>query len=94
MITELSALFLAVEDITPKAPPGSNGLLLLASYGKWFAFLAALCGIVYGGGKFAVEKYNGGSIESPKIIAGCLIGGAVAAASGALLNAVVVAAQS
>lgn len=90
----ITTTFLAVVDLTPEAPPGSNGLLLLGRYGKWLAFLAGLLGIVYGGGRFAVEKWSGGAVESPKIIAGCLIGGAVVAASGALLNAVITAAQT
>ncbi|MBL1080080.1 hypothetical protein JK358_37355 [Nocardia sp. 2] len=86
MITEV---VLAVEDLVPVAPPGSKGLLMLAQYGKWLAYLVALCGIVYGGGRFAVEKWSGGACESPKVVAASIIGGIIVAVSTTLLNTVV-----
>ncbi|MET9490032.1 hypothetical protein [Nocardia sp. NPDC006630] len=95
MITHLSLeAVLAVENLNPQAPPGSNGLLLLGNYLKWLAYLVGLLGIVYGGAKFAVEKWNGGVCESPKIVAASLIGGAVVAASGALMTQIINAAGS
>ncbi|MEV6071822.1 hypothetical protein AB0L82_35235 [Nocardia sp. NPDC052001] len=95
MITEhLSTVVLAIEHIDPVPPPGSNGLLQIARYFKYLAFLGGLLGIIYGGGRFAFEKWNGGAVESPKIIAACLIGGVVIAAASPLLEAVVTAASS
>ncbi|WP_331723012.1 hypothetical protein [Nocardia sp. NBC_00511] len=89
MITHLAlTAVLSIEQLNPQAPPGSGGLLLLANYGKWLAYLVGLCGIVYGGARFAIEKWNGGACESPKIVAASMIGGGIIAASGALLTAV------
>ncbi|MGW4247667.1 hypothetical protein [Nocardia sp. NPDC004722] len=90
MITHLAlTTWQAVEQLDPQAPPGSKGLVLLANYGKWLAYLLGLCGIVYGGARFAIEKWNGGVCESPKIVAASLIGGGIIAASGPLLTAVI-----
>ncbi|WP_067694038.1 hypothetical protein [Nocardia jejuensis] len=95
MITEhFSTVVLAVENLDPVAPPGSGALRTIGSYIKYLAYFAALVGIVYGGGRFAVEKWNGGSVESPKIIAACLVGGAVIAVATPLLEAVITAAGS
>lgn len=98
MITHLSTLYLAatehlaVENVDPVPPPGSGGLLQLVSYAKYLGYLGGLIGIIYGGGRFAWEKWNGGSVESPKIISACLVGGIVIAVSTPLLNAAISAA--
>lgn len=94
MITHLSTLYLAVENIDPVPPPGSKGLLQIMSYLKYLGYLAGLGGIIYGGAKFAWEKWNGGTVESPKIISACLVGGVVIAAATPLLNAVISAATT
>lgn len=98
MITHLtmaSTEYLAQLDqnITPKAPAGSNGILEIVRIFMWVVLLSGGCAIMYGGGKFAWEKWTGGVIESPKIIAGALIGGVVAVSSFPLLNMAVTAAQ-
>ena len=44
---------------------------------------------MYAGGKFGWEKYNGGTLESPKIVVGALIGGVIAMSAGTIMNTVV-----
>ncbi|MFJ2834254.1 hypothetical protein ACIO52_02710 [Nocardia sp. NPDC087230] len=46
-------------------------------------------GNTYAGGKFAWEKWTGGGLESPKMIAGAMIGGAVATSAGTIMNAMI-----
>lgn len=77
-----------VSNITPEAPPGSNGLLKLMRWLQWIVLLAGIAGIMYGGGRFAWERWSGGVLESPKIVAGAMIGGVVATSAAAIMNAV------
>ncbi|WP_433600344.1 hypothetical protein ACQPXH_00275 [Nocardia sp. CA-135953] len=79
---------LAEVSVTPVAPPGSERFLRLVGWASWFAMIAGVVGIIYGGGKFAWERMHGGAIESPKIIAGALIGGVFVTISGMLMNGV------
>jgi hypothetical protein len=73
---------------TPEAPPGSQGLMKLVRWLMWFVMLSGVCGIVYSGGRFAWEKWNGSSMESPKMVVGALVGGIIATSAGSIMNAV------
>lgn len=83
--------FLAqVPDISPIAPPGAERFLWLVNIFSWFCYLSATLGIVYGGGRFAWEKFvRGGDLESPKIIAAAMIGGIVMALAPTLMRAAI-----
>ncbi|GEM30211.1 hypothetical protein ATM97_20965 [Nocardia sp. MH4] len=72
---------------TPEAPPMSDKILQLVRYFTWFILLSGVIAITYAGGKFAWEKWTGGGLESPKMIAGAMIGGAVATSAGTIMNA-------
>ncbi|MFE3545772.1 hypothetical protein ACFXK0_22650 [Nocardia sp. NPDC059177] len=72
---------------TPEAPPMSEKILQLVRYFTWFILLSGVIAITYAGGKFAWEKWTGGGLESPKMIAGAMIGGAVATSAGTIMNA-------
>ncbi|MFF2082488.1 hypothetical protein ACFVVM_01870 [Nocardia sp. NPDC058176] len=96
----MSMLLLAVQDTygtvlaqignpTPEAPPGSDKILQLVRYLTWFVLLSGICGITYAGGKFAWERWTGGGLESPKMVAGAMIGGVVATSAGTIMNAVI-----
>ncbi|BAD56441.1 hypothetical protein NFA_15950 [Nocardia farcinica IFM 10152] len=74
---------------TPEAPPVSDKILQLVRYLTWFVLLAGICAIIYAGGRFAWEKWTGGGLESPKMVAGAMIGGAVATSAGTIMNAVI-----
>ncbi len=78
-----------ITQISPEAPPGSNGLLKLMRWLMWVVLLAGIAGIIYGGGRFAWERWNGGALESPKIVIGALVGGVIATSAAAIMNAVV-----
>lgn len=80
---------LAQIDLTPEAPPKSDSFLRLGRWLMWGVLFAGVCALVYGGGKFGWEKYNGGTLESPKIVVGALIGGVIATSAGTIMNAVV-----
>ena len=74
---------------TPEAPPIAEKFLQLVRYLTWFVLLAGICAIIYAGGKFAWEKWSGGGLQSPKMVAGAMIGGVVATSAGTIMNAVI-----
>jgi hypothetical protein len=74
---------------TPEAPPTSEKILQMVRYLTWFVLLSGVCGITYAGGRFAWEKWSGGTLDSPKMIAGAMIGGVIATSAGTIMNSVV-----
>ncbi|WP_405180281.1 hypothetical protein OG225_02760 [Nocardia sp. NBC_01377] len=74
---------------TPEAPPLSDKIMQFVRYITWFALLSGILAIVYAGGKFAWEKWRGSGLESPKMVAGAMIGGVVATSAGTIMNAVI-----
>ncbi|MET8776288.1 hypothetical protein AB0H49_16485 [Nocardia sp. NPDC050713] len=74
---------------TPEAPPLSDKLMQFVRYATWFALLSGIISIIYAGGRFAWEKWSGGALQSPKMVAGAMIGGVVATSAGTIMNAVV-----
>lgn len=74
---------------TPEAPPTSDKILQMVRYLTWLVLLSGVCGITYAGGRFAWEKWNGGTLESPKMIAGGMIGGVIATSAGTIMNSVI-----
>lgn len=78
-----------IGDLTPEAPPRSDGFLRLVRWLLWGVVLAGVAALIYAGGKFGWEKYNGGTLESPKIVVGALIGGVIAMSAGTIMNTVV-----
>ncbi|WP_330257288.1 hypothetical protein OG874_14280 [Nocardia sp. NBC_00565] len=74
---------------TPEAPPASDKILQMVRYLTWLVLLSGVCGITYAGGRFAWEKWNGGTLESPKMIAGGMIGGVIATSAGTIMNSVI-----
>jgi hypothetical protein len=83
------ATLLAVDNITPEAPPVASQITRLARWLMWFVLLSGVVGMMYAGGKFVWEKFNGGVLESPKMVAAAAIGGIVATSAGSIMNAVV-----
>ncbi|NKY89329.1 hypothetical protein [Nocardia veterana] len=89
-------IFLAVHDVivaqvgnpTPETPPAADKLLTMVRYFTWFMLLSGTTAIIFAGGRFAWEKWNGGPLESPKMVAGALIGGVVATSAGTLMNSI------
>ncbi|ATL70184.1 hypothetical protein [Nocardia terpenica] len=74
---------------TPEAPPAADKLMKLVRYFTWFVLLAGVLAITYSGGHFAWEKWTGGGSQSPKMVAGAMIGGIVATSAGTIMNAVI-----
>ncbi|MGV9817854.1 hypothetical protein [Nocardia xishanensis] len=74
---------------TPEAPPLSDKLMQFVRYGTWFAMLSGILSIIYAGGRFAWEKWSGAGLQSPKMVAGAMLGGVVATSAGTIMNAVV-----
>ncbi|WP_408637366.1 hypothetical protein [Nocardia aurea] len=74
---------------SPEAPPVADKILQLVQYLTWFVLLSGIIAIVYAGGRFAWEKWSGGGLESPKMVAGAMIGGVVATSAGTIMNAVI-----
>ncbi|MRH92767.1 hypothetical protein GFY24_36020 [Nocardia sp. SYP-A9097] len=72
----------------PETPPAADKLLKLVSYLTWFILLSGTLAIMYAGGRFAWEKWSGGSLTAPKQIAGALVGGIIATSAGTIMNTV------
>ncbi|WP_206045895.1 hypothetical protein [Nocardia mangyaensis] len=78
-----------VGNPTPEAPPMADKVMQLSRYFTWGILLSGVTAITYGGGRFAWEKWNGGGLQSPKMIASAMAGGAVATSAGTIMNAVI-----
>jgi hypothetical protein len=77
-----------IDNPTPQAPPISDKLMQMVRYLTWFAILSGIVSIIYAGGRFAWEKWSGSALQSPKMVAGAMIGGVVATSAGTIMNAV------
>ncbi|MDO1481541.1 hypothetical protein [Rhodococcus ruber] len=75
-------------DINPEVPPGANGLLKLLNWLLWGVTLACVAALIFSGGKFAWEKWQHGSGDSPKMLVGSLVGAIVAISANQILGAV------
>ncbi|WP_405135453.1 hypothetical protein [Nocardia sp. NBC_01388] len=73
-------------NITPEAPPGSQGILKIVNWLSWFVMLAGIAALIYAGGKFAWERWHGGAVEAPKIVLGALVGGIIATSAGTIMT--------
>lgn len=73
---------------TPEPPPLADKAQQFVRYATWLAMLSGIISIVYAGGRFAWEKWSGGALQSPKMVAGAMIGGTVATSAGTIMNAV------
>ncbi|MFQ6326087.1 hypothetical protein ACLMAL_08105 [Nocardia sp. CWNU-33] len=88
-VADAFATLAQVGNPTPEAPPLSDKIMQLVRYITWFATLSGVLSIIYAGGHFAWEKWSGGGLESPKMVAGAMIGGVVATSAGTIMNAVI-----
>jgi len=77
-----------VGNPTPEAPPLADKILEMTRYFTWFTLLSGVAAITFAGGRFAWEKWSGGALQSPKMVAGAMMGGTVATSAGTLMNAV------
>ncbi|MEV4236535.1 MULTISPECIES: hypothetical protein [unclassified Nocardia] len=87
-IGDAYATLAQIQNPTPQAPPLSDKLLQMVRYLTWFALLSGIISIIYAGGRFAWEKWSGGAMQSPKMVAGALIGGVVATSAGTIMNSI------
>lgn len=78
-----------VVDPTPEPPPMAAEILEMMRYFTWFVLLSGVMGITVAGGRFAWEKWNGGPLASPKMLAGGMLGGVVATSAGTIMNTLV-----
>lgn len=77
-----------IDNPTPEAPPLADKLMQMGQYFTWLVQLSGVTAITYGGGRFAWEKWNGGTLQSPKMVASAMTGGVVATSAGTIMNAV------
>lgn len=76
------------DDVDPVAPPGEDRYQWLLGILKWFCMIGGVVAIMIGGAMAGYEKYfSHGEIQSPKKIAGAVIGGVVASTAGVLVSA-------
>lgn len=76
-------------NISPEAPPGSQGLIKIVNYLAWLVMLLGIAALMYAGGKFGWERWHGGALESPKIVLGALVGGIIATSAGTIMTQIV-----
>lgn len=74
------------ENPTPEEPPLADKFMELTRYFNWFVLLSGISAVTFAGGKLAWEKWTGGPLQSPKMIAGAMAGGAVATSAGTIMN--------
>ncbi|MBF6331055.1 hypothetical protein [Nocardia transvalensis] len=84
-----TAVLAQVGNPTPETPPAADKILKIFRYFTWFVLLSGVTAITYGGAKLGWEKWSGGRVDSPKMVAGALIGGATATSAGTIMNAVI-----
>ncbi len=72
----------------PGSASGANGLLKLLNWLLWGVTLACVAALIFSGGKFAWEKWQHGSGDSPKMLVGSLVGAIVAISANQILGAV------
>ncbi|MET8874703.1 hypothetical protein [Nocardia sp. NPDC004604] len=78
-----------IDNPTPEAPPNSDKILQMVRYLTWLVMLSGVCGITYAGGRFAWEKWSNNTLESPKMLAGAMLGGVIASSAGTIMNTLV-----
>ncbi|KZM74034.1 hypothetical protein IU500_21190 [Nocardia terpenica] len=78
-----------ITNPTPETPPAADKIMKLVRYFTWFVLLSGTTAIIYAGGRFAWEKWSGGALQSPKMIAGALVGGVVATSAGTIMNSII-----
>ncbi|WP_174553603.1 hypothetical protein [Nocardia arizonensis] len=83
------AVVAQIGNPSPEAPPLADKILQMVRYLTWFVLLSGIGAIIYAGGRFAWEKWSGGGLQSPKMVAGAMIGGVVATSAGTIMNAVI-----
>jgi len=89
MLAVHEVILAQISNPTPETPPLADKIMKLVHYFTWFMLLSGTTAIVYAGGRFAWEKWSGGGLESPKMVAGAMIGGGVATSAGTIMNAVI-----
>ncbi|MEV0298702.1 hypothetical protein [Nocardia sp. NPDC050710] len=92
MLTSIGDTFVTLAQVgnpTPEAPPLSDKIMQFVRYMTWFAMLSGTVSIIYAGGRFAWEKWSGSGLQSPKMVAGAMVGGVVATSAGTIMNAVI-----
>lgn len=87
-VGETAVTLAQVGNPSPEAPPLEDKIMQMVQYLTWFALLSGIISIIYAGGRFAWEKWSGGAMQSPKMIAGAMVGGVIATSAGTIMNAV------
>ncbi|MAU80850.1 MULTISPECIES: hypothetical protein [Gordonia] len=85
-------IYLAADPITvnPTAPPGSDKLLNIVSWGGWIGMVAAVVALIYNGAKFGYERKQGtASNDAATSVAWTCAGCVVMAMAGGLVGAIV-----
>lgn len=89
MLAVHEVILAQISNPVPETPPLADKIMKLVHYFTWFMLLSGITAITYAGGRFAWEKWSGSSLESPKMVAGALIGGTVATSAGTLMQSMV-----
>ncbi|MEV0366150.1 hypothetical protein ACIBEK_12335 [Nocardia fusca] len=87
-VVDAVSVYAQVSDPTPEPPPLADKIDRFVGYGTWLAILSGTVSIIFAGAKFAWEKWSGSGMESPKMVAGAMIGGIVATSAGTIMNTV------
>ncbi|GAB2655695.1 hypothetical protein ACWDYH_33680 [Nocardia goodfellowii] len=75
-----------ISKSSPEAPPVAEQLQQMLSYLTWLVLGSGIAAIVFAAARFAWEKWTGSWLESPKMVAGAMIGGLLATSAGTIMN--------
>lgn len=73
-------------DFSPQAPELGGKDARIGGAVMWAAYFACAIAAMYAGGKMGWERWNSGSIESPKRLAGVFFGAIIVASAVTIVN--------
>lgn len=85
------SLFLAdIGTVSPAPPPAlGDKINLLLSWGIWVAVIACVVGLIAAGAYLAYAKSTGQGADSQSKIIGAIVGAAIVATAGTIINTIV-----
>ena len=86
----ISMVLAEIGTVSPTPPPGlGDKINLLLSWGIWAAVIACVVGLIAAGAYLAYSKTTGQGGDSQSKILGAMVGAAIVATAGTIINTIV-----